>query len=79
MATRFTKQNTVEKKPLTKMCEQTHVKQMLKNVDLIKQAGIKIAEYRVDDGILVSSYIQKPILEDVIRPASYSQALNDKK
>ena len=47
------------------MCEQTHVKQMLKNVDLIKQAGIKIAEYRVDDGILVSSYIQKPILEDV--------------
>ena len=51
------------------MCEQTHVKQMLKNVDLIKQAGIKIAEYRVDDGILVSSYIQKPILEDVIMEA----------
>lgn len=69
MVTRFTKQNTVEKKPLTKMCEQTHVKQMLKNVDLIKQAGIKIAEYRLDDGILVSSYIQKPILEDVIMEA----------
>lgn len=66
MATRFTKQNTVEKKPLTKMCEQTHVKQMLKNVDLIKQAGIKIVEYRADNGMVVSDYIEKPLLEDVI-------------
>ena len=66
MATRFTRDSTVEKKPLTMLCAQTHVRQLFKNVNILKQAGIKIVEYRADNGIVVSDYIEKPLLEDVI-------------
>lgn len=66
MATRFTRDNTVEKKSLTMLCSQTHVRQLLKNVNILKQAGIKIVEYRADNGMVVSDYIQEPLLEDVI-------------
>lgn len=66
MATRFTRDSTVEKKPLTMLCAQTHVRQLFKNVNILKQAGIKIVEYRADNGMVVSDYIEKPLLEDVI-------------
>lgn len=66
MATRFTRDSTVEKKPLTMLCAQTHVRQLFKNVNILKQAGIKIVEYRTDNGMVVSDYIEKPLLEDVI-------------
>lgn len=66
MATRFTRNSTVEKKPLTMLCAQTHVRQLFKNVNILKQAGIKIVEYRADNGMVVSDYIEKPLLEDVI-------------
>ena len=66
MATRFTRDSTVEKKPLTMLCAQTHVRQLFKNVNILKQAAIKIVEYRADNGIVVSDYIEKPLLEDVI-------------
>ena len=66
MATRFTRDSTVEKKPLTMLCAQTHIRQLLKNVNILKQAGIKIVEYRADNGMVVSDYIEKPLLEDVI-------------
>ena len=58
--------STVEKKPLTMLCAQTHVRQLFKNVNILKQAGIKIVEYRADNGMVVSDYIEKPLLEDVI-------------
>ena len=66
MATRFTRDSTVEKKPLTMLCAQTHVRQLFKNVNILKQAGIKIVEYRADNGMVVSDYIEKPLLEDVM-------------
>ena len=40
--TRFTREHTVEKKPLSKVCEQNHMRQMLKSQSIFSKNGMNI-------------------------------------
>jgi len=74
--TRFTREHTVEKKPLSKVCEQNHMRQMLKSQSIFSKNGMNIVEY-TENGILTCDYVHKPLLEDVILKASEERNVSE--
>lgn len=70
VATRFTKYDTVEKKPLSKVCEQTHISQLIKNQRTLIKNGINVLEYAMNNGTLVCDYMRAPLLEETILEAA---------
>ena len=75
--TRFTREHTVEKKPLSKVCEQNHMRQMLKSQSIFSKNGMNIVEYTAENGILTCDYVHKPLLEDVILKASEERNVSE--
>lgn len=65
IATRFTAEGKVEKIPLTDECTQGHLRQILKNEQMMAKSGRKIWNSSWEENKLVSDFVDAPLLEDV--------------
>lgn len=66
IGTRFYGKNIVEKFALNKIVGQEHIYQILNNQDELKSRGLKIWDYKLQDGNLVAAYTNAALWQDVM-------------